>query len=498
MGVTMVAVNQRLIQSNVSTRTETNTFLRKKPIFVQLNRFMKTYDAIVIGSGQGGTPLSKKLEELGWKVILIEKKAIGGTCINEGCTPTKTMIASAKMAYDITKADQFGIQTGATRLDIKKVLLRKNSIVEDFRSSAEKGLKETKDLDIIYGTASFTGKKEVMVVSAKGRSQKFTADKIFINAGTRPNIVSIKGLVEVDYLTSTTIMELPEVPDHLLILGGGYIGLEFGQMYRRFGSKVTIVESNARFLPHEDDDVAKCIREFLEKEGIQIMTGAEATAVTKQAGGIAATVKTSSTKKRIACSHLLMALGRIPNSDLLNLEAAGLKTDPQGFIKVNGQLETNVKGIYALGDIKGGPQFTHVSYNDHLLIYKTLTGNKKVNYLDRLVPYTMFTDPQLGRVGITEDEARKKKMKIQIATLDMSHVARAIETGDTRGMMKALVNADNGKILGAAIIGEQGGEIMTMLQMAMIGGIKWQQIRELPIAHPLYAESLNNLFMKLT
>lgn len=458
---------------------------------------MKKYDAIIIGSGQAGTPLSKKLAKLGWKVALIEKEAVGGTCVNVGCTPTKTMIASAKMVYDIARAQDYGISVGAAHVDIKKILARKDKVVASFRNGSQKGLEATANLDLIFGTATFTGEKTLRLASANGDEQTLTADKIFINVGARPAIPKIEGLQEVNYLTSTTIMELNEVPEHLLVVGAGYIGLEFGQMYRRFGSKVTVLETGPRFLAKEDEDVAECILGFLRKESVSIKVGVQLNHLKKDPHRIAATLQNDEGEEVIHCSHVLLAAGRTSNADLLKVEVAGIVVDEHGFIKVDNELQTNVNGIYALGDVKGGPAFTHISYNDHLLIYQSLVEQHSINYHERQVPYTMFTDPQLGRVGITEQEARKKGLNVLVATLPMKYVARAIETGDTRGMMKAVVDAASGEILGAAVVGQQGGEVMTVLQMAMLGGIKWQQVRELPIAHPLYAESLNNLFMQL-
>lgn len=458
---------------------------------------MKTYDAIIIGSGQAGTPLSKELAKKGWKTALIEKEYIGGTCVNVGCTPTKTMIASAKRLYNAKNAGKLGVHIKDVQINIKDVLSRKDKIVDNFRNGAKKGLDKTKNLDIVFGRAVFTGKKKLLVTDKDGKKEEYTADKMFIDVGCRPTIPEIEGLKKIKYLTSTTMMELQEVPEHLLIIGGGYIGLEFGQMYRRFGSKVTIIEANRRFLHKEDEDIAQCIQKILETEKIEIITDALAKEVKKDSDGIRVIIQKSKKEKTIQCSHMLVAAGRTPNTDILKVKKGGVKTDEKGFIEVNDQLETSVEGVYAMGDVKGGPEFTHIAYNDYLVVLKNLIEDKHENYHDRMVPYTMFTDPQLGRVGITEDEAKKKKLKIRVATFPMKNVARAIETGDTRGMMKAVVDAESDKILGAAIIGEQGGEVMTVLQMAMLGSIKWQQIKELPIAHPLFSESLNNLFMQL-
>jgi pyruvate/2-oxoglutarate dehydrogenase complex dihydrolipoamide dehydrogenase (E3) component len=292
-------------------------------------------------------------------------------------------------------------------------------------------------------------------------------------------------------------MELPQIPEHLLIIGGGYIGLEFGQMYKRFGSKVTILEYSQRLLSREDEDVADEVMKFLQAEEITIVTNVQVQRVHKNGDNIVANVVVNEGEKEILCTHILVSARRTPNTDLLNLEAAGISTDERGYIITNDKLETTAKDIYAIGDVKGGPEFTHIAYNDYIIIYNNLIEGKEENIKDRLVPYTMFTDPQLGRVGITEQEGLKKGLNIKVAKLPMAHVARAIETGDTRGIMKAVVDAESGAILGVAIVGQEGGEVMSVLQMAMTGGITWQQLKNMVFAHPLYAESINNLFMQL-
>jgi pyruvate/2-oxoglutarate dehydrogenase complex dihydrolipoamide dehydrogenase (E3) component len=457
---------------------------------------MKSYDAIIIGSGQGGVPLAKKLAGNGWKTAIIEKDFIGGTCINFGCTPTKTMVASAKAVYNTSQSVNLGVKISDYKIDLKSIKLRKDKIVKRFRDSTLRGLQNTKNLTIIYGTASFVDKNRIAIKTNKG-IQVISGKKIFINAGGRPAIHPIEGLDAIDYLTSTSVMELTEVPEHLLIIGGSYIGLEFGQMFRRFGSKVTVLEFGEKFLSREDEDISCEIQKYLEDEEIKILLNTKAHKIAKRNKTIRVTVSTGTKTKIIKCSHLLIAAGRTPNSDLLNLNAAGVKVDNNGHITVNSKLQTNVKHIYCLGDIKGGPEFTHVSYNDYIILADNLLNNANRSIKNRLVPYCMFTDPQLGRVGITEQEARKKGLNIKVAALPMSRVARAIETGDTRGMMKAIVDADSKLILGAAILGEEGGEIVSILQMAMAGKIKYTHIREMMFAHPLYAESLNNLFMAL-
>ena len=459
---------------------------------------MTTYDAIIMGSGQGGTPLSKKLAKAGWKTALVEKQFIGGTCINNGCTPTKTMIASAKAAYNIAKAGSLGIVTGKYEVDINAVIARKTKVVEDFRNGSQEGLEKTENLSLIFGTASFIKNKEIQVELKDGSTEIITADKIFLDVGGRPSVPDIKGLENVPYLDSVSILELTEIPEHLLIIGGGYIGLEFGQMYKRFGSEVTILQHGKRLLPKEDEDIAAVVSDFLKEENIKILTNTAASKVEKiNEKNYSVTIKISDKEEKIECTHILIAAGRTPNTNLLNLSVTGIETDEKAHIKVNEKLETSVSGIYALGDVKGGPEFTHISYNDYIILADNLLNQKSESITGRMVPYCMFTDPQMGRVGMTETEARKRGLNIKVAKLPMTSVARAVETGDTRGVMKAIVDADTGKILGAAVVGAEGGEVMSLLQMAMAGGITYKYLADMIFAHPLYAESLNNLFMTL-
>ena len=458
---------------------------------------MKQYDAIIIGSGQGGTPLSRKLANQGWKTALIEKNYVGGTCINVGCTPTKTMIASAKVAYTVANARKYGVLAKANGINIKQVLSRKKEVVESFRNGSQNRLEQTDNLDLLFGDASFTGEKKIKVRLNDGGEEEMTAKYFFIDTGTRPAIPDIEGLEEAGYFTSTTLMECEDIPEHLLIIGGGYVGLEFGQMYRRFGSSITVLEHGNRFLSREDEDIAAEVMKFLHDEGIDIYTNADIIRLQGKAPNITATVKVNGEEKTISCSHILVSAGRIPNTEELNLAAAGVQLNQRGFIVVDDKLQTTAKDIYAIGDVNGGPQFTHISYNDYVIIYHNLLDGKQESTTNRLVPYTMFTDPQLGRVGITEQEAKQKGLTIKVAILPMSSVARAIETGDTRGKIKAIVDAEKDTILGVAIVGQEGGEIMSMLQLAMMGGITATQMKEAVFAHPLYAEALNNLFIQL-
>jgi pyruvate/2-oxoglutarate dehydrogenase complex dihydrolipoamide dehydrogenase (E3) component len=458
---------------------------------------MKHYDAIVIGAGQAGTPLAKKLAGSGLKTALIEKRWLGGTCVNDGCSPTKTMLASAKAAWSVGHHKSLGVDSGPAKIDYKAILKRKNDVVHRMRRNLEKGVAETGNLDLIEGEARFTGKKQITVSLKNGGSQVLSADQLFINAGERPSIPDIEGIEDIAYLTSTTIMELDYVPEHLLVLGSGYVGMEFGQMFKRFGSKVTILEPSERILKKEDQDIAEEISAILRAEGIAIQTGTTAIAFEKKTGHISVTLRKKGKTSKLTCSHVLIATGRIPQSDALKLDAAGIGTDEKGYIVVNDQLETTAKDIYAMGDIKGGPAFTHISYDDYRVIAENVIGKKKATIKDRIVPYCMFIDPQLGRVGITEQEAREQGIDIKVAVIKNDSVARSIETGDIRGMMKAVVDAQTGKILGASVLAEQGGEVVTVLQVAMMGGLSYEQIMNGAFAHPTYSESLNNLFMTL-
>ncbi|WP_183576584.1 mercuric reductase [Mucilaginibacter sp. X5P1] len=459
---------------------------------------MKQYDAIVIGAGQAGVPLAKKLAQAGKKTAIIEKRFIGGTCVNDGCTPTKTWVASAKAAYMAAHSGPLGVKIKGYKVDMRQVKKRKDEIVMRSRMGGQHAIEKTKNLDLIFGEATFTDVKTLSVKLNSGNTQTVKADWIFIDTGAKTLIPEIEGLNDIDYLTSTTILDLDKVPDHLLIVGSNYIGMEFGQMFGRFGSKVTMLEKAPRILSKEDADIAEAMHKIMLYEGITIHTDAQTTAFRKtKKGNIKATVTIAGKEDTITCTHVLLAIGRVPQSAALDLDKTGVKVDEKGYIKVNDKLETNVKGIYALGDVKGGPAFTHIAYNDYTIVYRNLIENAKLTTKDRPLPYCMFTDPELGRVGISEEEAKKQKLNVKIAKLPMEHVARAIENGDTRGFMKAVVDADTKKILGAAVLGSQGGEIMTVLQMAMEGGITYDRIRYCVFAHPTYSESLNNLFMPL-
>ncbi len=458
----------------------------------------RQYDAIIIGAGQAGVPLAKKLALAGKKVALIEKRWIGGTCVNDGCTPTKAMVASARMAYLAANSAPLGVKIKNFSVNMPAIKRRKDDIVHLFRHASQRGLEALKNLTLVFGEAEFTGDKTLSVKLKNGREKEFSAELIFINTGAKTFIPEIEGLADIDYLTSTTILDLDHVPEHLLIIGGNYIGLEFGQMFRRFGSKVTILEKSERLVSREDEDISVELRKILELEGIDIQTEAQATGFKQtKKGKIAAIIKTAGQEKKLKCTHVLIAAGRVPQTAPLGLNKTGVKVDEKGYIIAGIKLETNIKGIYALGDVKGGPAFTHIAYNDYTIVYRNLIEKTNYTITDRPIPYCMFTDPQLGRIGISEREAKAQGLDVKIARLPMTHVARAIETGDTRGFMKAVVDAKTKKILGAAILGPEGGEIMSVLQMAMEGGITYDRIRYCVFAHPLYTESLNNLFMTL-
>lgn len=452
------------------------------------------FDAIVIGTGQAGKPLAIALAAAGWKTAVIERQHVGGTCVNVGCTPTKTMVASARVAYLARRSEDYGVHTGDITVKLAEVRRRKQSVVDDFRNGGQRALERANNIELIFGEASFSNASTVTVKLNDGGTRQLSAPKIFINVGCRPADPGVEGSEKVSFLDSTSIMELDELPEHLIVLGGGYIGLEFGQMFRRFGSRVTIVQRAAQLLGREDQDVADEVAKILSEDGVEVLLNTSATKVNRDGEGkIHLTVKTPEGERTIVGSHLLAAAGRTPNSDALNLTAAGIETDKAGFIKTNEKLETNVAGIYALGDVKGGPQFTHISYDDYRVIKTNLLEDKAVSINGRLVPYTVFIDPQLGRVGLSESEAQAKGLNVKIAKMPMAYVARAIEMSETRGFMKAVIDADSNQILGFTVLGIEGGEIMSMVQLAMMGKLPYTALRDAIFAHPTLAESLNNL-----
>jgi pyruvate/2-oxoglutarate dehydrogenase complex dihydrolipoamide dehydrogenase (E3) component len=452
------------------------------------------YDAVIIGAGQGGGPLCRALGESGKTSLMVEREHVGGTCVNEGCSPTKTMIASGRVAYLAKRGRDYGVETGKIRISMRKVRERKRHIVDLFRSSGVKRLKQAKNVELLYGEASFTGPSELSVHTRGGKTLAITADQIFINAGCRPAVPHIDGLETTPHLDSTSIMELAEVPEHLLVLGSGYIGLEFGQLFRRLGSRVTMIHPGSHLLHGEDKDITDAIAEILEQDGIELLHNTQTERVQRAGKQIVLHVKTGRKQRKLRGSHLFVATGRVPNTEALHLSAAGIATDEHAFIRVNDKLETNIPGVFALGDIKGGPAFTHVSYDDFRILRTNLIEGGNASIANRLVPYTVFLDPQFGRVGISEEDARRQDLKIRVAKMPMGYVARALEVDEPRGFMKIIVDANSSQILGAAVLGLEGGEVMTQIQMAMMGRLPYQTLQNGVFAHPLLAESLNNVF----
>ena len=453
-------------------------------------------DAIIIGAGQAGVPLARDLAKAGRRTLLIERAHVGGTCINEGCTPTKTMVASARVAYLARRGADYGVQLHDLHVDMARVRERKRAIVESFRAGSERRL-ITAGVELLDAEACFTGPHTMVARHPDGREQHCEADLIFIDTGARPAMPKLPGLDAVSALDSTSIMELAQVPGHLLVLGGGYVGLEFAQMFRRFGSRVTIVQRGAQLLERDDPDVAAAVAAILGEDGVDVQLGTSALRAASDPAGVALTVRGAAGETTLRGTHLLVAAGRAPNVEALDLAAAGIALDAHGFIPVNERLETRVPGVYALGDVKGGPAFTHISYDDYRIVRTNLLGAGGATTRERLVPYTVFIDPELGSIGLTETQARRDGRDIRIASMPMSHVARALEMDEPRGIMKAVVDATSGQILGCSILGVGGGEIMAQIEIAMMGRLPYPMLRDGVFAHPTLAESLNNLFATL-
>jgi pyruvate/2-oxoglutarate dehydrogenase complex dihydrolipoamide dehydrogenase (E3) component len=446
------------------------------------------FDAIVIGTGQAGKPLSFALADLRWNVALIERAELGGSCINTGCTPTKTMVASAQVAHYARDAARWGVRASDVSVDMPAVMARKNRVVENAHKSIQKRIDDRPSIKLVRGPARFIAPHQVQV-----GAEVFESEKIFINTGTRPAIPLIPGLDTIPFLTNATIIELQTVPEHLLVLGGGYIGLEFGQMFRRFGSRVTIIHNRERVLSREDPDIVSALQTALEAEGIVLRMNVETKRVENRNGTTDLTLESGGASETLQGSHLLVATGRRPNTDDLGLEAAGVLTDARGYIKVNGRMETNVSGIWALGDVKGGPAFTHISYNDYQIAYANIIEGKNLSIENRYLPYALFTDPPLGRVGITETEARASGRKFKMGTYPMSSVARAIERDETAGLMKIIVDAQSDRILGAAILGSEGGETVQILGAMILADAPYTVLKGAVYIHPTLAEGFFGL-----
>jgi pyruvate/2-oxoglutarate dehydrogenase complex dihydrolipoamide dehydrogenase (E3) component len=446
------------------------------------------YDAIIIGSGQGGNPLAQKLAGDGASVAIIEPGPLGGTCINFGCTPTKAMVASAQVAYYARNAKRWGVLADSVDVDFPAIQERKARIVAGFRQGWDKKLEGKEDPRLYRGRAVFTGERRVEV-----NGETLQGERIFIDAGAHPTAPNIQGLDQVRYLTYISMLELQKLPAHLVVLGGGYVGLEFGQMFRRFGSEVTVIQRGPQILPNEDDDITAELRKTLEAEGLRICVNARATRVEPEGTGIKLTFEGAGGTGSVSGSHLLVAVGRSPNTRDLGLEKTGVQVDSKGFIVVDEYLKTTAENIWALGDINGGPQFTHISYNDYQIIYANVYGGKKISTRTRLLPYAVYTDPTLGRVGLTEKEARAKGYKLKVGSVPMSWVARAIERGETAGLMKLVVDAANDKVLGASILASEGGELVQIISTLMLAEKPYTLLQGAIYIHPTLAEGFFSL-----
>jgi pyruvate/2-oxoglutarate dehydrogenase complex dihydrolipoamide dehydrogenase (E3) component len=452
-----------------------------------------SFDAIVIGTGQSGPALAHRLAQAGKRVAIVERKRFGGTCVNNGCIPTKTLIASARAAHVARRAAEFGIVVeGPVRVDMKAVKARKDAIVKVSNEGVEDGLREAENITVFVGHARFVGPEQVAV-----GDEVVTADQIFVNVGGRADIPPLPGIDAVPYLDNSSMMAVDFLPEHLVILGGSYIGLEFGQMYRRFGSEVTIIQRNERLIPREDEDISQTIREILEDEGIRILTNADATRVENRRGRVAVSVDVGGKTTEVIGSHLLVATGRRPNTDDLGLDRAGVATDERGYIKVDGQLRTNVPGIFAMGDCNGRGAFTHTSYNDFEIIAANLLDGEERRIEDRIPTYGLFIDPPLGRAGMTEAEVRKKGIKALVAKMPMEDVGRAYERSETKGFMKIIVDAESRQLLGAALLGIEGDEIVQGLLDMMYAKAPYAVIQRAMHIHPTVYEMIPYMFEDL-
>jgi len=445
---------------------------------------MANYDAIIVGTGQSGPALALRLVAAGWKVAIIERKLFGGTCVNTGCTPTKTLVASAYAAHVVRRAADYGVRVeGAVKVDMKAVKARKDAVVALSRDGVEQSLKALEGCTVYEGHGRFVAEKKVAV-----NASELTADRIFINVGARAVIPPIPGLDDVPYLTNSSMMDVDFLPAHLIILGGSYVGLEFAQAYRRFGSEVTVIEAAPRLIAREDEDVSQAVADFLKEEGIDVRVGSKVIGVEKQGNSIAVKLDSAGKNSQIVGTHLLVAVGRRPNTDDLGLDKAGIATDTRGYIQADDQLRTNIAGIWAMGDCNGRGAFTHTSWNDFQIVAANLLDNDRRRVSDRIIAYALYTDPPLGRIGMTEAEVRKTGKPALLSTLAMERVSRAKERGETTGFMKILVDRDSKQILGASFLGLAGDEVIHCVLDAMYAKAPYTVIQRAMHVHPTVSE----------
>jgi pyruvate/2-oxoglutarate dehydrogenase complex dihydrolipoamide dehydrogenase (E3) component len=447
---------------------------------------MRQFDAIVIGSGQAGPSLTARLTNAGMRVAFIEREHFGGTCVNDGCIPTKTLVASAQVAHVARRAGDYGVRIGGpVDVDMKAVKARKDAVTEHSRTGVERWLRGMERCTIFWGQARFTGPKQVRV-----NGDDLTADKIFINVGGRASVPPIPGLDQVSYLTNTTMMGVDFLPAHLIVLGGSYIGLEFAQMYRRFGSAVTVIEAMPRLVAREDEDVSDEIAKILEREGIAVRLGAKALSVARRHNGIAVAIETPEGKSEVDGTHLLVAIGRRPNTDGLGLEHAGVEVDARGYIVVDDELRASAPGVWALGDCNGKGAFTHTSYNDYEIVAANLLDGEPRRLSDRIMAYALYIDPPLGRAGLSQAEVRKRNRPALVANWPMERVGRAFERGETQGFMRILVDRDSKQILGASLLGLNADEVIHSVLDLMYAKAPYTTLERAMHIHPTVSEYL--------
>jgi pyruvate/2-oxoglutarate dehydrogenase complex dihydrolipoamide dehydrogenase (E3) component len=454
---------------------------------------MDDYDAIIIGTGQSGPSLARRLAAADQKVAVIERKFFGGTCVNTGCTPTKTLVASAYVAHLARRAGDYGVVVGgAVGVDMKTVKARQDAVAGASRRGVERSLKTLEGCTVYEGHGRFVGTKKVAVDGVV-----LNADHIFINVGGRAVVPPILGLDQVPYLTNSSMMDVDFLPAHLIVLGGSYIGLEFAQVYRRFGSEVTVIELAPRLIAREDEDVSSAVAEFLKEEGIDVRVDSKVIGVEKQGNCIAVKIESNGNISRVLGTHVLVAIGRQPNTDDLGLDKAGIATDTHGYIQVDDQLRTNVSGIWAMGDCNGRGAFTHTSYNDFEIVAANILDNDRRRVTDRITAYALYTDPPLGRVGMTEAEVRKTGTPALISTMPMEDVSRAFEKGETKGFMKILVDRDSKQILGASFLGLAGDEVIHCILDLMYAKAPYTVMQRAMHIHPTVSEFIPTMLGEL-